>query len=100
MSGYRDNVSDVDIDATIIVANYNGEKFIGDAIRSLTNQSLAGIEIIVADDASADSSVEIVKRLIAVDARIRIIESSVNAGPAAARNRALKVARGRWISLM
>src|SRR5882757_4436659 len=100
MSKLRDRGSEVEIDFTIIVANYNGERFIADAIRSLTNQSLRTIEIIVSDDASTDSSVDIVKGMMIDDARIRVIESGINAGPAAARNRALGVARGRWIGIM
>jgi glycosyltransferase involved in cell wall biosynthesis len=88
-----------EIDVSVIVANYNGEKFVADAIRSACNQSLRSIEIIVSDDASTDSSLQIIKGLIAEDSRIRLIESSVNGGAAAARNRALDVARGQWISI-
>jgi succinoglycan biosynthesis protein ExoO len=87
------------VDVSVIVANYNGEKFIADALRSACNQSLRNIEIIVSDDASADSSVQIVERLIAEDNRIRLIQSPVNCGAAAARNRALDVAKGDWISI-
>ena len=89
-----------EIDVSVIVANYNGEKFIADAIRSACNQSLRSIEVIVSDDASTDSSIQIVKSLIAEDSRIRLIESGVNGGSAAARNRALDVARGQWISIL
>jgi glycosyltransferase involved in cell wall biosynthesis len=100
MSKSATDVLDADVDVTVIVANYNGEKYVADALRSLTNQSLRDIEILVSDDASTDSSVQIVRSLMADDARIRIIESKVNTGPAAARNRALEVARGRWIAIM
>jgi glycosyltransferase involved in cell wall biosynthesis len=89
-----------EIDVSIIVANYNGEKFIADAICSACDQSLRSIEIIVSDDASTDSSVQIIKGLMAKDSRIRLIESSVNGGAAAARNRALDVARGQWIGIL
>jgi len=54
----------------------------------------------VSDDASTDSSLQIIKSLVAEDSRIRLIESSVNGGAAAARNRALDVARGQWISIL
>jgi glycosyltransferase involved in cell wall biosynthesis len=94
------NYGSSEIDASVIVANYNGEKFIADAIRSACNQSLRSIEVIVSDDASTDSSIQIIKSLVAEDSRIRLIESSVNAGAAAARNRALDVARGQWISIL
>jgi glycosyltransferase involved in cell wall biosynthesis len=94
------NEGSSEIDVSVIVANYNGEKFIADAIRSACNQSLRNIEVIVSDDASTDSSIHIVKSLLAEDSRIRLIESHVNCGAAAARNRALDVARGRWISIL
>ncbi|WP_291713325.1 glycosyltransferase family 2 protein [Bradyrhizobium sp.] len=99
MIGRLNNGSPV-VDVSVIVANYNGEQFLADAVRSACNQSLRTIEIIVSDDASSDSSVQIVKALSAKDSRIRLIESSVNGGPAAARNRALEVARGRWIGVL
>jgi succinoglycan biosynthesis protein ExoO len=89
-----------EIDVSVIIANYNGEKFIADAIRSACSQSLRNVEVIVSDDASTDSSVQIVKSLIAGDDRIRLVESRVNGGAAAARNRALDVARGQWISIL
>jgi glycosyltransferase involved in cell wall biosynthesis len=89
-----------EIDVSIIVANYNGDRFVADAIRSACNQSLRSIEIIVVDDASTDFSLQIIKSLAEEDGRIRLIESSVNGGAAAARNRALDVAKGRWIGIL
>ena len=88
------------VQVSVIIANHNGEKFIADAIRSACRQTLRNIEIIVSDDASTDASVKIVERLIAEDDRIRLIRSDVNGGPAAARNRALGIARGEWISIL
>lgn len=99
MTGRRNDGSS-EIDVSVIVANYNGEKFLADAVRSACNQSLRNIEVIVSDDASTDSSVSIIKTLAAEDSRVRLIASSVNGGPAAARNRALDIARGRWISVL
>src|SRR5262245_51041717 len=92
----RLNSGSSDLEVSVIVANYNGEKFLADAVHSACNQSLRNIEVIVSDDASTDSSVQIIKALAAEDGRIRLIESSANGGPAAARNRALGIARGRW----
>lgn len=100
MTALRGDASDTEIDVSVIVANYNGEKFIADAVRSACNQTLTGIEIIVCDDASTDSSVQIVKSLIAEDDRIHLIESSTNRGAAASRNLALNFARGRWVSVL
>src|SRR6202012_21151 len=88
------------IDVSVIIANYNSEKFIADAVRSACDQSHRSIEIIVSDDASADSSVRIVEDLMAEDVRIRLIRSNVNGGAAAARNRALEAAKGQWICIL
>jgi glycosyltransferase involved in cell wall biosynthesis len=88
------------IEVSVIIANHNGETFIADAVRSACRQTLRNIEIIVSDDASTDASVKIVERLIAEDNRIRLVRSDVNGGPAAARNRALDIARGEWISIL
>jgi succinoglycan biosynthesis protein ExoO len=89
-----------DVDVSVIIANHNGEKFIADAIRSACNQSLRSIEVIVSDDASTDASAKIVEGLIAEDDRIRLIRSSINGGAGAARNRAIDIARGQWISIL
>jgi glycosyltransferase involved in cell wall biosynthesis len=96
----QSNQASSGVDVTVIVANYNGDKFISDAIRSACNQSLRNIEIIVVDDASTDSSLQIIKSLAEEDARICLIESSVNGGAAAARNRALDLAKGQWVGIL
>ena len=100
MTELHDDSRDDEIAVSVIVANFNGERFIADSLRSVCEQTLRTIEIIVSDDASTDSSLQIVKTLIADNNRIRIVECKVNRGPAAARNRALDVARGRWISIL
>jgi GT2 family glycosyltransferase len=85
---------------SVIIANYNGAGFIADAIGSACRQTQGNIEIIVSDDASTDTSVEIVSELMTRDPRIRLIRSDRNGGPAAARNRALAVATGEWIAVL
>jgi succinoglycan biosynthesis protein ExoO len=85
---------------SVIVASYNASRYIANAISSIQKQTLKNIEIIVSDDASTDSSVEIVARLMSEDARIRLVRCDRNGGPAAARNRALEVARGQWIAVV
>jgi succinoglycan biosynthesis protein ExoO len=85
---------------SVIIANYNGAAYLVDALRSARVQTLADLEIIVSDDASTDGSTAIIRQLVAEDDRIRLITSDVRRGPAAARNRALDAARGRWIAVM
>lgn len=85
---------------TVVMANFNGEKWIGEAIQSVRRQTLADWELIVVDDASTDESPEIVRCAACLDPRIVLLTSSSNAGPSAARNRALSRARGRWVTIL
>ncbi|SIT45852.1 Glycosyl transferase family 2 [Paraburkholderia piptadeniae] len=85
---------------TVVMANFNGESWIGEAIESVQRQSLSDWELIVVDDASTDASVEIVRAAADSDPRIVLLTSSSNAGPSVARNRALTCARGRWITIL
>ena len=50
---------------SVIVASYNYEKFIGETLDSLVNQTYKNFEIIVVDDGSSDKSIEVVKRYCA-----------------------------------
>jgi succinoglycan biosynthesis protein ExoM len=85
---------------SVIMANYNGAAHLADAIRSIQGQTMRDLEIIVSDDASRDDSVRIVTELMAEDPRIRLVLGERNGGPAAARNRALPLAKGEWIAVM
>ena len=58
------------------------------------------IEIIVVDDASTDQTAALVKERMAGDPRIQFYSQSVNSGPAAARNLALRHSRGEWVALL
>ena len=83
---------------TVIMANYNGATHIAAAVRSVLRSTEKALELIVSDDGSSDDSVAIVRGIR--DARIVLLESERATGPAAARNRALAVARGAWIAIV
>jgi len=85
---------------SVIMANFNGAAHLAEAIESAQGQTLRNLEIIVSDDASSDRSVDIVTAKMAADSRIHLLRSPHNIGPAAARNRAIEIARGEWISVM
>ena len=74
---------------SIIVPVYNAQCYLEKCIRSLTNQSLRNIEIILINDASTDSSLQIMKRFASEDPRIRIIDSPHNEGVSPTRNKGL-----------
>ncbi len=82
---------------SVIVPLYNREATIGQALRSVLEQSVPPSEIIVVDDGSVDGSAEVVRAL--ADPRVHYLHQA-NAGAGAARNRGLEVAQGDWVALL
>jgi glycosyltransferase involved in cell wall biosynthesis len=84
---------------SVVMANYNGARYLEAAVESIQNQSLKSWELIIVDDASQDDSVALATRLSEGDRRVSVMRQTANRGPAAARNRAFDVARGQWIAV-
>jgi succinoglycan biosynthesis protein ExoO len=84
---------------SVVMANYNGVAYLGEAIRSVQQQTLESWELIVVDDASTDDSVSLIRTEAEKDPRIRLLAQLTNAGPAQARNRALEAVRGEWVAI-
>ena len=82
---------------SVIIPVYNGEKTIQQTIESVLNQSFKDFELIVIDDGSQDSTVEIVSSVS--DPRLRMY-SYPNAGVSASRNRGIAKAVGEFISFL
>jgi glycosyltransferase involved in cell wall biosynthesis len=64
---------------SVLMANYNNEKYISEAIESVLNQSFTDWELIVIDDRSTDNSVDIVEYYLN-DSRIRLMKNNKNIG--------------------
>lgn len=79
---------------SIIVTTYNSAKFIENCVDSLLNQTVNNIEIIVVDDASTDSTVDILKKY----STIKTIKLSKNNGTYYARNVGISHASGEFIT--
>lgn len=84
---------------SVVTANHNGARHLPEAISSVLGQTLRELELIIVDDGSSDESVAVIERKAAGDRRLRLFKQPANGGPAAARNRALCEARGRWIAV-
>ena len=78
---------------------YNGEKYLDRCIKSLINQSLDEIEIILINDGSRDNSLSICSKYAEIDNRIRVLDKP-NEGVSGTRNLGMKVARGEYILLV
>jgi teichuronic acid biosynthesis glycosyltransferase TuaG len=85
---------------SVIMPAFNAERFIRESIESALAQTLRDIEVLVADDASTDRTRAIVYDLARRDSRVRLLMTEQNSGPAAARNRAIDVASGRYIAFL
>ena len=84
---------------SIIVPVYNVEKYVGNCITSLLNQTYKNVEIILIDDGSLDSSGEICDEYAREDDRIKVIHQK-NAGVSTARNRGIEAATGDYIGFV
>lgn len=92
--------SDADLPlVSVITPVFNGEAWLGEALDSALAQSFHSLEVIVVNDGSTDESLAIATARASNDERIRIIDQA-NAGLPAARNRALKAARGAYLALL
>lgn len=84
---------------SVIMPVYKVEKYVARALESMLRQTFENYEYIIVDDGSPDKSAEIVMRYALLDPRIHLIRQQ-NAGAPAARNRALKMARGKYVYFM
>jgi glycosyltransferase involved in cell wall biosynthesis len=78
-----------------LIPVYNGEQYLGQAIRSVLAQDYGPVEIIVVDDGSQDASGEIARSFPGV----RYVDQS-NQGVAAARNRAVRLATSEFVAFL
>lgn len=85
---------------SVVIPVFNAERYLDQAIESISTQTLKDIEILLIDDRSTDGSVEICKRHARNDSRIQTISRNENGGIAKALNDGLRVARGQFIARM
>ena len=83
----------------VIIPTFNSARFVERAIRSALGEQ-AATEVIVVDDASCDDTLDVVSAIGKSEPRLRIFAQTSNAGPSAARNRAIRETRSAWIALL
>lgn len=81
---------------SVIVPVYNAAPFVEQTLHSITESNYSPIEVVVVDDGSTDESLAIVQQYAATDSRIHVF-SQANAGVSAARNHAIREAKGKYI---
>ncbi len=83
---------------TVVMPVFNGARTLDRSVASVLDQSFTDLELLIVDDASSDASAALAEGICARDPRVRLVRREVCGGPAAARNTALALARGRFVA--
>ncbi|MFV2018671.1 glycosyltransferase family 2 protein [Micromonospora sp. LOL_023] len=82
----------VPVHVSVVIPAYNSERTLHACLSAVYAQTLPPVEVIVVDDASTDQTREIARQF-----PVRLLQTPVNSGPAAARNRGIKASTGELI---
>ena len=85
---------------SVIMPCYNVEKYVGEAIESILNQTFTDFEFIIINDGSTDDTSKIVRQYAKQDNRIKFIDNKKNRGFIATSNQCLDVATGEYVAKM
>ncbi len=83
---------------SIVMATYNGEKYLRKQVDSILKQTYQHFELIVVDDASTDETLSILNQYAVLDDRIHVFPAEKNLGLVANFERGLKLAKGDFIA--
>jgi glycosyltransferase involved in cell wall biosynthesis len=83
---------------TVYLPTRNRAHFLRPAVESALGQTHRDLELIVVDDASEDGTADLLGVLSAADSRLRVITFTRRSGPSAARNAAIREARGEFVT--
>ena len=94
----------MDFKFSVVMAVYNKQDYIAEALDSIINQSLnfkKNIQMVIVDDKSTDGTFEILEDYkYTYPNNILLIQNEKNMGPAYSRNRGLKYANGEFINFL
>lgn len=85
---------------SVLMPAWNSAETLAEAVGSVRRQTFRDWELLIVDDASTDATHAMAEAIAHDDTRIRVLAHDRNEGAAAARNRALGVARGRYIAFL
>lgn len=85
---------------SILIPTYNYARYLPEAIESVLAQDFTDFELLIADDASSDNTVDVCEAYAANDSRIRFVRHEKNLGMVENWNWCLRQARGCYIKYM
>ena len=87
-------------DISIIITVYNQANCFYKALRSVQNQSIKNIEILIIDDCSIDNSTDVIEKYMKEDNRIILLKHESNEGKIKSRSDGILMARGKYITIL
>ena len=84
---------------SVVIPAYNAQAYLRECLESVLAQSFSDWEVVLVNDGSTDSTLDIALSYAALDSRIRVI-TTPNRGQSAARNEALATVSGEWITFL
>ncbi len=85
---------------SVLMAAYNSEKYIGEAIESVLASTFTDFELIICDDRSTDNTANIAKSYLQKDARVKVYINEKNLGDYPNRNKAASYANGTYLKYL
>lgn len=85
---------------SIIMPLYNAERYLEEALICIIQQTFTDYELICINDASIDSTLQILEAFQAKDGRIKIYSNPERKGAAFSRNRGMEIASGKYLSFL
>lgn len=85
-----------EIKFSVLLAVYNGEKYLKKAIESVLNQTYSNLELLIGLNGCVDNSLEVAKSI--EDSRIKIFDYGMDKGKSKTINKLLKESTGNWIA--
>lgn len=83
---------------SVVLPTFNGERYLRESIESVLNQSISNLELIIVDDCSTDSTLEIAEQYAAKDTRVHVIHNQKNMKLPASLNIGFKAAHGMYFT--
>jgi glycosyltransferase involved in cell wall biosynthesis len=85
---------------SVVMAVYNGERFVQRAIDSVLKQTFPDFELIIVNDGSIDGTSDILAKASLEDGRIKVLENESNSGLIETRNKSIEYAKGKYIAVL
>jgi glycosyltransferase involved in cell wall biosynthesis len=84
---------------SVVMATYNGSRFLRHQLETVINQSYKNIEIIIVDDCSTDNTVSVIKHFISKDNRVQLFQNTTNLGYIKNFEKGCSLAKGKFIAV-